>query len=94
MPTTTVRVPDELRARIARAAKHAGTTPHALMLEALEARVELEEARAAMVAEAVERDGEWTRTRRGYAWGDVREYVSARAEGQKVPRPRMKTWPK
>ena len=94
MATTTVRVPDALRARIARAAERANMTPHALMLEALEERVELEEARAALTAEADLRYAEWTRTGRGYDWHEMRAYLEARAAGRRAQRPRAKTWRK
>ena len=35
MSTTTLRLPDELKARIAEVAKQAGVTPHHFMLEAV-----------------------------------------------------------
>ena len=35
MTTTTIRLPDELKARIAKAAKQAGTTSHNFILEAI-----------------------------------------------------------
>ncbi|MBL8952111.1 MAG: hypothetical protein JNK82_15115 [Myxococcaceae bacterium] len=94
MATTSVRVPDELRARIVRAAERAEMTPHALMLEALEERVQLEEARAALSAEADERYATWTNTNRGYDWHEMRAYLEARVEGRKAKRPRVKTWRK
>ena len=39
MSTTTIRLSDELKARIARAAEHSGTTPHGFILGALEEKV-------------------------------------------------------
>jgi predicted transcriptional regulator len=35
MSTTTIRLPDELKARVARAAKRAGTTAHGFIVEAI-----------------------------------------------------------
>jgi hypothetical protein len=64
------------------------------MLEALEERVELEEARAAFVAEADERHREWTQTHRGYDWTEMRAYLTARVAGRKAKRPRVKSWPR
>jgi predicted transcriptional regulator len=43
MNSTSIRLPDALKQRINRAAEHAGTTPHAFMLEAIAERVEAEE---------------------------------------------------
>lgn len=94
MPTTTVRVPDALRTRIARAAARAGTTPHSLMLEALEERVELEEARAALIDEAEMRDEAWEQTGRGYDWHELRAHLQARLAGGPTKGPRVKTWRK
>ena len=36
MSTTTIRIPEKLKTRVARAAKQAGTTAHGFMLEAIE----------------------------------------------------------
>jgi predicted transcriptional regulator len=94
MATTSIRVPDELRARIARAAKQAGMKPHALMLEALEERVELEEARAAVISEADARYEDWKQSARGYEWHEMRSYLRASVAGRKARRPRAKTWPR
>ena len=46
MATTTLRVPEELKARVAELAERAGKTPHAFMLEAIEESVRLAETRA------------------------------------------------
>ena len=46
MSTTTIRQPAELEARIAAAAKRAGTTAHGFILEAIAEKAELEERRA------------------------------------------------
>lgn len=83
MPTTTVRVPDALKTRIARAAARAGTTPHSLMLE---------EARAALIDEADMRDEAWEQTGRGYDWHELRAHLQARLAGGPTKRPRVKTW--
>src|SRR3546814_4125412 len=41
MSTTTIRLPDELKARIAEAAKRAGTTSHNFILEAIAEKADL-----------------------------------------------------
>jgi len=41
--TTTIRIDDTLKARLAAAAERAGTTPHAFILEAIERTVEQDE---------------------------------------------------
>jgi len=43
--TTTLRLPDDLKARITAAAQHAGQSPHAFMIEALRLQTGLAEMR-------------------------------------------------
>jgi predicted transcriptional regulator len=45
MSTTTVRLPDDLKKRLADVAERAGMTSHALILKAISDRVEADEAR-------------------------------------------------
>jgi len=51
--TTTLKLPQELKERIAAAALASGKSPHAFMLEALEAQVRLVEMRQSFIADAV-----------------------------------------
>ena len=53
---TTLKLPDELKDRIARLAKAAGITPHAFMVQALGAQAELAERRREFVAAALAAD--------------------------------------
>ena len=43
MSTTTIRLPDDLKERVAIAAERAGMTSHALILDAIAERVEAQE---------------------------------------------------
>src|SRR5439155_25057529 len=45
MSTTTIRLPQELKARVARAAKRAGTTAHSFILEAIAEKADQAERR-------------------------------------------------
>jgi predicted transcriptional regulator len=92
MPTTTLRVPDELKKRIARVAEQSGTSAHALMLDAIEERVRMEEARAAKLAHATERFSEWQRTGRAIDWQEMRAYLKDRTAGRKAKAPRARAW--
>ncbi len=47
MSTTTIRLPDDLKARLAAAAERAGTTSHNFILQAIAEKTELEEQRQA-----------------------------------------------
>ena len=56
MSTTTLKLPEELKERIASVAKAAGKTSHAFMVEALAARTALAERRRDFVAAAMWRN--------------------------------------
>jgi predicted transcriptional regulator len=86
--TTTLKLPEPLKARIAPLAKAAGKSPHAWMVEALEERAAQSEAYAAFIAEALEADREMTETGEGYAMEDVHQYLLAKLEGKPVKRPK------
>ena len=55
MPTTTIRLPEDLKRRIAMAAERKGTSPHAFMLGALAERVSENERRDDLHATAERR---------------------------------------
>ena len=86
--TTTLKLPEPLKARIAPLAEAAGKSPHAWMIEALEERVAQSEAYAAFVAEALEAEQEMLSTGEAYAMEDVHQYLLDKLEGKPVKRPK------
>lgn len=84
--STTLKLPEELKSRIAPLAESAGKTPHAWMVEALQAQAELAEMREAFLAEAMASAAEADAGGPLYAMEDVHAYIRARAAG-KVARP-------
>ena len=93
MSTTTIRLTDELKARVARAAQAAGTTAHGFILEAIADKAELMEQRAGFHAQAQERFDKLGRSGKAMAWRDVRSYLQERAEGRALARPRARKLP-
>lgn len=87
MSTTTIRLPDELKARVARAAERAGTTPHNFILEAIAAKTEEQERRAEFHALGEERYAEFLRTGKSIPWDEVRQYLLQRLAGNDAPPP-------
>jgi len=85
--TTTLKLPEELKARIAPLARQAGKTPHAWMLEALEREAALCELREGFLqagrksAQEVDAGGPL------YAAEDVHSYILARVSGKPSRRP-------
>lgn len=94
MATTTLRVSEELKERIASLAERAGKTPHAFMLEAIEEVVQRAEARAEFVAEAGRRLDATVETGRALDWREMRTYLKERAAGKKARSPRARSWRK
>jgi predicted transcriptional regulator len=86
--TTTLKLPDPLKARIAPLAEAAGKTPHAWMIDALEAQAALAEMRAAFIAEAEASAAEVDAGGVLYAAEDVHAYIVSRAAGKAAQRPK------
>jgi predicted transcriptional regulator len=87
MSTTTIRLPDELKARVAAAAKHAGTTAHAFILEAIAEKAEQAERRADFDAVAEARYARVAATGETIPWQEMRGYLEARMDGKTEQRP-------
>lgn len=87
MSTTTIRLPDELKARIAVAAKLAGTTAHGFILEAIVEKAEQAERRAEFDALAEERYAGIVASGKTIPWQEMRAYLEARMAGTTTKRP-------
>ncbi len=87
MSTTTIRLPDDLKARIAAAAKHAGTTAHGFILEAIAEKTEQAERRADFDAVAETRYARIVATGKTIPWQEMRGYLEARMAGKTTKRP-------
>jgi len=83
-----LRVPPEVKKKVARLAKAQYTTSHAFMLEAIREKVEAEEARAAFHAEARRRLARMKKTGRGIPAKEVLAYLRERARGGSPARPK------
>ena len=87
MSTTTIRLPEELKARIAAAAKRAGTTAHSFILEAIAEKAELEEQRADFNRVAEERYARVVATGKTIPWNEMRGYLENRLAVKPAKRP-------
>jgi len=85
-----LRVPDHVKRRIAKLARRRNTTSHALMLEAISEKVEVEEARAAFHADARRRLKAMKKTGAGIPAGEVFEYLELRGAGKPASRPKAR----
>lgn len=92
MATTSLKLPDALRKRVARLSKRGGVSPHAFMVRAIEAAAAAEEQRRAFVDDALEAEAEMEASGAGYAMADVHAWLRARVAGKRVARPKARSW--
>ena len=84
---TTLKLPEKLKARIARLAKETGRSAHALMIEALEREVTREERTKAFVRDALAAKSDIEKSGAVYRADDVHAWMERLAKGEKAPRP-------
>ncbi len=87
MSTTTIRIEDDLKARVGAAAQHAGKTAHAFILDAISQTVEQAELDNAFHAVADQRWATIQDSGKTVPWDDAKAYLAARAEGQPARKP-------
>ena len=91
--TTTLKLPDELKTRIASAAEAANQAPHAFMIEALAAQTALIERRQEFLATAVAAEQEVAEYGLIYDADEVLSYIEAKLNGKSAKRPKAKKLP-
>jgi predicted DNA-binding protein len=87
MSTTTIRLPEELKARVAAAAERAGTTSHNFILEAIAEKADSAERRADLADVAEQRYAGIVASGKTIPWAEMRRYLEDRAAGKKAKRP-------
>ncbi len=90
MSTTTIRLPQHLKERVARAAERTGTTAHSFILSAIAEKAEQEEQREAFHALAEDRYQKIAATGKTIPWEDMRRYLEGRLAGQTPARPKAR----
>ena len=87
MSTTTIRIDDELKSRIAAAAQRAGKTAHAFIVDAVAHTVEQAELEAAFDQVADDRWAALLASGRSVAWSDAKAWLDGRGRGERPRRP-------
>lgn len=91
MSTTTIRLPDELKERVAQVAQAAGLSAHAFIVQAIAEKTEQAQARDAFHALGRERMAEIGRTGKTVSLADMRQYALDKAAGRPAKRPKART---
>ena len=86
--TTSLKLPEDLKDRIATQAHGVAQTPHAYMVEAIAEKVGRDEKRQEFIDSARESVAHFKRTGIAYALEDVEPYILKRAAGKKAARPK------
>lgn len=90
MSTTTIRLPNDLKARVAAAAKRAGTTAHGFILEAIAEKADEAERSSEFRAVAEKRYATLVAAGKTVPWEEMRVYLEKRLKGRKPRRPAAK----
>ena len=86
--TTTIRLPPELRARLAALARQTGRSVHSLIVEGVERYAAYEEQLRELIKEARDADDEIERIGEVYRADDVHEWLERLARGESAARPK------
>ena len=92
MSATSLKLPDDLKRRIARLAASSGQTPHAFMVDALAREAERSELRQRFGAEAAESEREALDSGKAHSLDASFDYLAARISGKSPRRPRARSW--
>ena len=92
MATTSLKLPDTLKERVAKLAEAAGKTPHAFMVEAIEHETRRNEKYQAFLAEAETSCQEYQKTGQAYDADEVNAYFRAKIQGIEIPKPALKKY--
>ncbi len=82
MSTTTIRMPDELKARVTAAAQKAGTTAHNFILQAIAEKAQQQELYSEFNEEAERRYAAILATGKTIPWNEMRSYLEQQTLGK------------
>jgi predicted transcriptional regulator len=87
MTTTTIRLPPELKAKVAAAARKSGQSAHSFIVEAIAEKAEDAERRSEFHELADKRFDAIAAQGRTIPWSEMRSYLEQRVAGKKARRP-------
>jgi predicted transcriptional regulator len=90
MSTTTIRIDDALKERVAAVADRLGMTAHGFMVDAIAQVTENAERNDEFHQVAGQRWEKFLATGESIPWGEARAYLEARARGAELQRPRIR----
>jgi predicted transcriptional regulator len=94
MSTTTIRIEDDLKTRVAAAAQRAGKTAHAFILEAISQTVDQVELDNAFNATADRRWASIQASGKTVPWDDAKAYLAERERSEPARKPAARKFAK
>ncbi|HSI60463.1 MAG TPA: CopG family transcriptional regulator [Ideonella sp.] len=95
MSTTSLKLPDDVKERVAAAARSQGVSAHAFMVEAIHQAAAAAERRAEFLADAQAAREAALASGQGFAAADVHAYLRERVAGKRAAkRPAQVSWPR
>jgi len=91
---TSIKLPEDLKKRVARVVKDTAQSAHAFMVEAIRQETERAEKRRGFFADAYAAHAEFRRSGMGYALADVKAHYRSKLQGRRTRKPKLRSWPK
>ncbi len=92
--STSLKLPEKLKSRIAKVARGSGLSAHAFMVGAIERQTAAAEKQQSFIKEARAARADLDKTGLAYDWSEVRDYLRAGLQGRQASRPKLKPWRK
>ena len=89
---TSIKLPEDLKKRVARAVKGTDQSAHAFMVEAIRQETERAEKRRGFLADAYAARAEFQRSGTGYALAEVKAHYRAKLQGKRSRKPKLRQW--
>ena len=90
--TTSLKLPEALKERVAATVERLGVSAHAFMVQAIEERTAAAEQRAEFLAEAEQARAALLASGQGYDADTVHRYLRDKLEGRVAARPTPRAW--
>jgi predicted transcriptional regulator len=91
---TSIKLPEDLKKRVARVVRGTAQSAHAFMVDAIRQETERAERRRQFHADALAARARFQDTGLGYALSDIAAHYRAKLQGRKTRKPRPRVWPR
>jgi predicted transcriptional regulator len=91
---TSIKLPEDLKKRVARVVKDTEQSAHAFMVEAIRQETERAEKRRRFLADAYAAHADFQSNSMGYALAEIKAHYRAKLQGRRTRKPKPRSWPK